>query len=965
VEEADDQNDFVDLDRKKWSRLGIETIEYPIKGYDHSALVAALEAWDMRVRMGRTDHRVMIAEIVMGGPVLTPVDHDYLVSSLSTEEGAREFVSQVESVEPDLQVEWLRWVEDLPYFRAIFSEARYDSLSAILGYWFCWSFIAKPELHGAALQTVQRLGQKFDPSFIDAACRAANLLNKEDVVAGKRWKTFLASLISAHGVPSSASALLPYEPGEQPETEVVLRAALAPNLLLKRRISFGETEDPMLPPDADVHWDADFKKLKRHVLKSVGAKAPGDWALRNLLETALHSAYDLLEAYHGPRNWDSLSFGRMAVEPHEQDQFRKSIDAVIDGLRAYGEKALTSCSTLPEVWWSTDRALFRRLALHLVRSDQGLTADEKISWIIDRSVLYENELKHEVYLVLGSALGKASEKIRSSLLAEARVGPTITDEIPDHKRRKAYAVFNLVGWLHRAAPNWEDAEEALADLRSTNPEFEERDHPDMNRWMTGGSWGGKLPMEVDDFITEFEKDPLETVRELLNQDYSKRNLERPEWSDCLSLVSQIAESYPDTGRDFWSIIDEHSELSQSLGDLQISIVEGWAKAPRDKIRDEMLERVASLTSNQKAARAVSRFLFEQIQQRIDDDESALLGKMRRLASDLYDKQGVTYRHSEDAVKNSFATLELNSWPGDVARYWMAEVDRRWRKQRDEWDGFSVEECTALTQLVEGPEPVCDAAGPALTSNLYFIFAADPDFAVQHVLPLFQDERYRAAAWRAYLYNARVNDKLLAEGFLESLVAAWDYLDEIEISLHGQFFSLVVSIISFASITTEQRAKLLDQSVLARGGIFASEFVQSIGILLEADKVDRSEVWKQWLHAHMSSRLRGIPRDASNEELSSWGYLIPYLGAGVPEAISLYMDSMVGFDSRYSGWDFPDGVISSYGSELVDHYADRIRCTDTTLPEISHNLSELVDVLRAQLSTDAIQPIIDAMESKGL
>lgn len=965
VKEQDGTNTDADKERNKWSSLGIETIEYPVHGNDHKALVAALEAWDLRVRMGGTDHSAMTAEIIAGGTQITPVDHDYLLSRLSTEEGAHEFVKHVETVEPVLQAQWLRWIEDFPSFKGIFSSGLRGSIPSILGRWFCWSFIAKPELHGAALQTVQRLGQKFDAAFIEMACMAANELYKQDKFAGRRWKSFLASSVSRTGASALEFGLLPYEPHDEEEAGAVLRAAIEPYLLLKPRITFDETQDLMQLPDAVVHWEAHSRTLARHVSKAVASRKPGDWALGNLLEMALQSAYELLDTYHGDRNWDPLTFGRMAIEPHEQDQYRKPIDAIIDGLRDYGEKALPANSTLIDTWWSTDLTLFRRLSIHLLRLNQAVSVDEKISWLLERSVLFETELKHEVYLALKSSVGESSETSRKNLLAATRIGPVRDEEIPDHERRNAYAVFNLVSWLFRSDPGWTEAREVLDELKSGNPEFLEREHPDMNRWMTGGTWAGKLPMEVDEFISKFRSEPLQTVEDLLSQDYSRENVEEPEWSDCLSLVRQVAESQPDIGYEFWSLITSNPDVSHSKNELFISIVEGWAMAMKEDVGVAMLERVASLTSSKVAARAVSRFLLEQIQKRIDEDDSEFLGKMRHLAIDLFAKQSDGYRHSGQSAKNSIAVLELNSWPGDLAHYWISEVDRRWRKHREEWVGLDDEERAAIKRLIGDPEHVCDAAGPAFAGNLYFMHAADSQFTVDHILPLFEDERFRRASWRAYLHNPRIDNQLLAAGFTDRLITAWGLIHELEVHLQGQFFSLVISLISYSSISEEQREKLLEQSILAENGKYASSFVQTIGTFLEDAGVDRTEVWKRWLRDYMSRRLRGIPRDAGTDEVSSWGYLIPYLGDGVPEAIEMYEPHEVGFDTRHCRWDFPDAVISEYGSDLVGHYAHRIRHTRRDIYGITHDLDELLAALKRTLDDNQIQPIIEARESIGL
>jgi hypothetical protein len=329
---ADEANDV------KWARLGVKPIGYPVQGSDHSALVAALEAWDVRARMGQTEHRARMKAIVDADPTLTPVDRDYLIGRLQTTDGAREFAQTAGAVDPTRQVEWLRWIENLPGFKAMFTGEDGEEAATILGNWFCQNFIMSSGLHGVALQTVQRLGQRFTSALFSGACWAADVLSKQDAAAGRRWKAFLASSVHGHSAPVVTETLISYLPGERPEDVAVLRAALRPYLVLKRRWFLDDAEELTAIPDAEVRWNTNTDSLTGHVLTVVEAAVPGDLVLGTVLQDSLSGAYDLLDAYHDEREWDVLSFGRSAIEPHAQDQFRDPTDAVIDGLRYSARK---------------------------------------------------------------------------------------------------------------------------------------------------------------------------------------------------------------------------------------------------------------------------------------------------------------------------------------------------------------------------------------------------------------------------------------------------------------------------------------------------------------------------------------------------------------------------------------------------------------------------------------------------
>ena len=956
----------------KWSRLGVKTIGYPVRDHDHTALVAALVAWDRRARMGQTEHRSWIVEIVSGGPTLTPVDFDHLVSHLKTTSGADEFVQAVAAVEPILQVAWLRWAEDLPEFRAIFNGQDGNAAATVLGSWFCQGFLARPELHGAALQTVQRLGQTFGRDLFRAAGFAVADLSKVDADAGRRWKAFLATSVHGQSAPVATERLLPYRPSVSAEDSTVLRAALRPYLVLQRRWRFDGSDDPISMPDAEVHWNTKERSLTSHLVKAVDMTVHGDLRLGAALEESLSAAYDMLDAYHGLRSWDPLSFHRSAIEPepHGQDRHRRPLDAVIDGLRAYGEKSLGARPDLPERWWSLGRALFRRLALHLLALDVSRTPDEKISWLLERSALFETGLKHEVYRVLNVTAGKASKEALEQLLTAAQAGRTRVDDgpeddIPDRGRQTQYAIYNILVWLSQIAPEWSEAGTALAEAQAANPTFAPREHPDFDKWMTSGARSGKLPMEPEDFIRSLEEDSGAALDNLLSPDYSGRSFDGPDWDDALSLVSRVAESRPELGIQLWAVIAEQREPGSKANDLRRATVDGWAKASLNGVADAVMSCVETEILNFDSSRSVSRFLLEQVRMQIESGETPALADMRRIALRLWTEHGQSFTHEEGVDLYSFAPLYMNSWPGDIVQYWMTEVERRWLKHQDDWQGLNDVESGALTQLLQGPRDALNATQPAVASRLFFLFAADQNFATAHVLPLFQGDLTATLAWSSYLRHFRYNDKMLAAGLLDSTISHWGRLATLDVStLQSQFFVLVISIVSFAGITSESRQALLDASVLADDGAHEADFAQAVVRCLSEDEIDGGAVWKSWLRDHLTARLNDLPRTLGIKELTYWADTVPYLGDGIPEAVALLGDRGVGLSEAFFLPDFAEGTLTAHGPLLVSHFAERIRNSSPGNYFTGHEVNELIDVMRGALSEEVIQPLVHAAVAKG-
>lgn len=955
-----------DPTNSKWGYLGIQPIAYPVVGRDHQALVAALTAWADRSKMGQTDHRSRVQAIIGGGTTLPLPDRDYLHARLRTVDGARDFAMATGPLPDGIKLEWLTWLEDLPEFKALFSPPDVPDATATLGNWFARTFIDSTTLNGAALQTMQRLGQSATPSLYGTATWVATDLRKQDEAAGERWQALLATSIYGQSTPLQTDFLLPFLPDSATPSITVLRAALRPFLKLERRWFVDDSAERTVRPDAKVTWNSEEYGLTQHVLLVVQKSGAGDRSLVGALEDAIVAAYDLLDAYHGERGWDPLTHHRSAIEPHPQDEFREPLDAVIDGLREYGIKALPVWPDLPDRWWSLDRALMQRLALHLVANDPELSADDKLSWLLDRTGLYADDLKHETYQVLAAAVDTASPSLKHRVLDAAAAGPDYAEEIPDRDRHFAYAMYNLLAWLTKAAPDWAEAQTAFDAAQAENPGFGMREHPDFDTWMTSGSWGGTPPMEIEEFIQALDQNVSAALDDLLSRDYSERHFDHPDWQDALRLVHQAAERRPDLGVQLWDTVLGRNDLDERQIGLWRAIAEGWGKANLGGSGLEAVQRLTALLPDRDSAYAIGRFLVDQVRQQIDENESPLIASMRELARSLWREQGTGFTHREDSTPLSFAPLYLNSWPGFLAQYWNSEVDRRWRHSREEWFGLSDEESEALAALLNGNKDALDATQPAIAGELFFHFTADADFAAAHLLPLFNDPQRHAFGWSPFLHHPRWNDRILAAGLFDSIVAELGRLEQLpEQTLRHVFLEFITSIASYAGITSTDRRRLLDQTVLASDGSHAPGFAEAVARFLREDGVDGAEVWRRWLGKHLERRVNGQPRLASAEELARWADVVPAVGEFVPTATMLLSGQGIALGERFFNRELPDGILATYGPELVAFFAERVRNTTGSDLMVKHRVRKLVETIRAAVDDAVAEPLVEAAKEMGL
>jgi hypothetical protein len=950
-------------DAERWFRLGITPIEYPVpEPHNHQALTKALETWNHYSRMARLEHRNRMREVIIGGTTLAPVDHDYVAGRLKTPEGAADFTGSIGAADPMLQIAWLEWLEGLPLFKAMFRGENEPAGTPLLASWFGSTVFGSPELYGAGLVTVQRLGFTFSYDLFRAATFGAGTLSRQDSVAGRQLTALLATSVLGHSAPIWFDTLVPHSREGLAGDRVVLRAALRPYLALQSWPLRSKHGNDSQPPSAEVRWNIGESELSDLLSQELENMPAGDSRLGVLLVDALMSAHDLLDAYYGSPSDARLAFMRAAIEPHPQDDYRQPIDALIDALRVYGEKTLGERPSLIEEWWSLERTLFRRLAIHLLNKAEPRTDDEKINWLLDRSLLFQLHAKHEVFRVLESSTSKASPETLRRLLADSLAGSPTRERGQEIERSAKYEIYNLLVWLVRTAPEWAEAANQLETLRRTHPDFGPREHPDMNWSMTVG-WGPQLPLTPEDLVAAVRKDRSSALQELLDLMASVGLPSSFDWDDTAALVRRATELRPEIGEALYSEIEAATLPDEQAIPLHRAIIGAWAEVDLGAMLDKVVTRIGEHVNNASFAWPISQFLSRQVTRLVESEETESVASLRQIAHELWREHGDKFSHSADMDPT---LLSLNSWPGELARYWVTEIDRRWRISREDWQGLSAEERTRLVELLAGHKPALDATIPALARQLWFLFAADKSFAIEHLLPLFDDETTAGMAWSAYLHQPRWNDLMLDAGLLASTIKQWDRLDTLEPALKGQFFQFVTSILSQARITNEARRQLLNQSVLSGGGAFRLNFADAVVSYLQVDGINGSEVWKHWLCAHLSKRLNGVPRSADPEELARWANVVLHLGDDIPGAIELLNNYEIGLGAQFFA---PTAIerlsTSHHGFALAEHFADRIRATSPIDARQVYLIRELIEAVQKRFGDQEVQPLVKAATAKGI
>lgn len=952
--------------REDWRRLEVSPIPYPNDDERHTNLPRVLEEWAHWARMRQSEHEERMQELISLWepasrdadrgtlPMFSKVEEDYLKSQISTIDGARTFASIASATE------WLDWLDGLPSFTALFAVGgEISEVSTVLASWFADRFVADPAKSASGLESLRRHKQVMHPALRRQVTFGVHALEQEDALAARRWRTMLATSIHGYSAPSPLEDLLSFRAGADPIHNSLARKALTPYLHLSPSFSAVDRSGANWPR-VEIRWPLNKHYLAEHVGAWI-AKQEASAGL-SVLETALVEAYELLAAYNGNDASGPLEWARSAIEPHSQDQFASPIDVVIDGLRDLGVQDPGATTQLHDRWWSLGYGLFRRLALHLVALSTQLTSDEKLRWVISRGAIFGLLTKHEAFQVLSAAVPDASPDARSQLLEVVLAGDPTEQNDERWPRTRDYEIYNLLVWLTRADPSWQTAADELNRLQAANADFGPREHPDFSMWHESGTWSEEPALPVEDFRIQTQLDPGKALLLLEHNARDEWPGEDHHFRKDFALIREMTAQAPMEGLALWKA-SETSEIEDKRRDgIRAALLNGWTSADLGDVAVDVLARVRELASTEEVLYPAAEFLLEQTRKLSDGPATDFLADARDLAVSMWDQHRESFRPH---VESDPSTLALNTWPGTLVYFWLAQVQQRWRHAGDSWDGLNEEERAALKSLLDGPPEALKAIWPAMASELNFIHAADPRFAEQWVLPLFSRNESLRSAWGSFLYHPRCNLRLLEAGLLNAIVDTFARLSVLNLDrLEGQFESFAASVVNFAGVTARDRGRLLDAAVIAEGGQHAAPFAEAVVRQLDDDTQVAQEVWTAWLRDHIALRLTGVPRDATEEEIARWADIVPHLGDSVPEAIELLQGRGIGLGGGFFAPDFSDSTREQHAGLLVGHYAERIWNTNPGSHTLGLEIRQLIDELVAALGESAVEAIVESARDRG-
>ncbi|MGW4339245.1 SIR2 family protein [Rhodococcus koreensis] len=948
---------------EKWRPLNIVPVNYPVRGNSHSALPEALTEWARRSAMGAFLHRSRIRDIVSVPPPQTPVEHDYVTELLGTVYGAR-FFTECPSGD-----EWLGFVETHPAFAMNLRAGEISEPASVLGQWFASSYVANPDRQALALGVIERAGIELHQDFLAAIVSGVIALAENHATDFNRWVSALgehiARAVSAQDHVDLLLSSCAY-PQHRSSMAILLRIGLTPRARLRPALGMfaaANADDGPALPSAELAWT-----ISRYTLETVWNEVFSSH-LPDLAETvtelfgqALTHAYDVLAGYRGaPDGFDSLSYRRSAIEAHEQDSMHEVEDVLIDGLRDASEVLVKNgqVNGLLGRWWRSNLAVFRRLVVHAWKALPDLAADDKIRLVLDRDLLYNGDTKHEVFTLLAHALtAGTSNTVRAQLLVAA-------DRPPEGEYE--YARYNLLYWLTTSSQGWTEAKNAFDDIQRRNPEWRPREYPDLDSYVISSTDRTPFPITIDRLVDEARTYPSAVLARLTSMTYSELSIDGPTWPDAMMLVSQALAESPELAPTLWEACDA-TQAGERGSEIRTAILRGLTRAEiPEPVWEAVLAAIDAMQVEDTNTRPVADLLLSGVRADSGQIPARLLKQAETIAAKMWRDHADGFTHSSNG---SHFTLAINSWPGKIAEFWIRLVSRAWSEVGPtHWKGIPGDVRETLAEMTGHDLAAHDMTRAIIASELYFLFNADEEFAVEYVLPLFDSNVHAAEAphaWDAYLGQPRVNERLLERGFAEHLTHT---RSASSLSDRAQYLHLVATVFSRSATTDPFRRTFLDN--LVSEGSHVVEFSRQVTHVLRDSTGDDTgdetgEVWDRWLAEHVERRIAGLPNVPSLEELTAIAQWAPYAGPRFPDIVLKLRQRPFGFSGPTT---LPKdlarlGMVADYPDTAFDLVMHLVQNTEDGV-RIPYQMRVVVSEIARRAPGLAVDKLVELAVTKGV
>jgi|CXWL01.1.fsa_nt_gi hypothetical protein len=866
-----------------WELLGIKPIRF-MRGVGvdpFKELYDGVQRLAERAMRGALDWQSRLAEM---GDRTPPTDEEAISE---VEQALREVHTTRFLLNVARDPEWLQWLDRRKHLDALFSIADLGERDMLLAGWLAQHFaIEHPE---EVFEIVAAHGLRMNPALWWSIGRELGVVTEKPLEesALKRWATILLASAPAHADHHVLMWLAERCAGQRciELTLTVFMAMSEHRLSVKPGFAWPDDEgnerrrrlDAECPLRAD-HWSLNevwTKHLRPHLARVAQPLLSGI-ALR--LEEMLGklTAWD-----KASREWDPVSYGRYAIEPHEQDQYSEAVDVLVDAARDALEWLAANSPALLDAWIerlvTSDVPLLRRLAIHAITVHPERSPEERLTWLMDRVGLHEPSEHHEVHRAVALSYATAANPARQAVVDAILVHSLPASDDWPAEKRTARSHFDWLSWLLQAKPDCPLAGAALALISAQYPDWRPSDHPDLTHWTeAGGCVGSESPWSVEQLLT---REPREQLDDLLN--FQGKHFDGPSRDGLLANVREAGKQEAS-----WAFALAQALAQRALwpSDLWPALIRGLQDS--DLTMDGWRESL-TLASDPKLqsvhAYDIANLLYALVRDGGKPFAADLLEQANAIALPVWQALEAC---AQDEDIDDWLSWAINRPAGVLVEFWINGLSLLMRGKTGAERVMPDDYRQWFTLVVQDATSKGGMGRSLLASQTAFLFGLDEAWTRQYVIPLFSDpDRQKfAQAWGGFLVWGRLYPALV-EALMPAFLAA---LPRHATDLHDrrrrfiEFYTALA--VFYVSDPTQQLFPVLFQHGSLEDRI---SFASHLGYFLRGmQQAAKQTLWNGWLHRYWQDRLQGVLAALDEGEIRKMLEWLPHLGDAFPDAVAL-------------------------------------------------------------------------------
>ena len=880
--------------RSHWELLGIQRIEYPNSPNDHhQRLSDAVSGLANLARRNSIEWKRRISEIACKPPSGDEENMDLIVFAFQDAELTRHFTSA------DTPSDWIRWLAERVDIDGLFDADGKNNLSErddLLARWLAEKFA-----HEHADQLFRLIGQhgtRLNPNFWWHLARTIGMRTDIpiELETFHRWVSLLLATTPTLSEQDIFLWTIWADLGER-----CIEAGLTDScidifeLMAGSRLEFDRHSDQVISDYRDRRIRADFKPVCDHYTIDDFWTKTLKQSLNDVADPLFARIVEILERRHrelhawqaANRSYDPHLGFRTAINPEEDEYYKKSVDVVIDAGRDclvhLTEHRPSSAASWCERLNIAGSPFLRKLAVYGLYVRTDIADTEKIDWLLNHQNIHDFSTEVETRQLLLSTYPAATSQQKKAIIEAILAYRWQIEDDERRERSAAYVHFAWLNRLHEVDPNCTLTRQNLDKIHRAYPDFFPREIPE-TAIRTDEEWSGlQSPWSMEELLARPAGD---WANELLS--FQETDSFGPNREGLVETVKIAAEQNIEWGLELADALSEidswNSDLWPSLmhalsGELsleQLRQVLGFLKSPdlHALHGQSVVGALSAVVRNENLIRSPK-----------------LLSETNQIAKQLEEQLG---QIDPDPFLEGWLMWAINSMAGRLAEYWLYSLGA-WRKmQKPTPEHFCSEYRSVFSEIIVDTTLAGTLGKAVLASRSAFLLQADKEWTKNHLLPLYADAdntQVYQAVWDGFLSGRK--DIPLAQLLKDSFFIMISHFDTL-LPRRNLSENFVVCFTSMLEYIISDSTEILDGWIPS---FFANaddkvriRFAHEIRSRIQSMEDDKQqEWWHRWLERYLENRSLGAPAPLSHGEIGAVLGWLPHFKSLFPDAVELAVE----------------------------------------------------------------------------